>query len=116
MLFEFLPIEDRGLFLSDSRSFCSNDSYRSLENLSNQSRNSVNNHLIEPEDQEKEGTLSEYNDMQEAGQVLVVDDEPMNVFVMKSLLKQERVNADVAYCGNEGVQHVQNRVDEVLKG
>ena len=103
MLFEFLPIEDRGLFLSDSRSFGSNASYRSLEKLSDHSRNSVNNLLIEPENQEKEGTLSEYNDMQEAKQVLVVDDEPMNVFVMKSLLHQERVNADVAYCGNEGV-------------
>ena len=49
-------------------------------------------------------------------QVLLVDDEPMNVFVMKSLLEQEGVLADEAYCGKEGVQHVQDRITEVLKG
>ena len=37
-------------------------------------------------------------------QVLVVDDEPMNVFVLKSLLDAEGVQAEVAYSGNEGVQ------------
>ena len=58
----------------------------------------------------------ENQDKEETVQVLLVDDEPMNVFVMKSLLRQEGELADEAYCGKEGVQHVQDRIKEVLKG
>ena len=54
--------------------------------------------------------IEDDKDTQEAPTVLVVDDEPMNVFVVKSLLELEGVNANVAYCGKEGVQHVQDRV------
>ena len=58
----------------------------------------------------------ENQDKEETVQVLVVDDEPMNVFVMKSLLEQEGKLADEAYCGKEGVQHVRDRIMEVKKG
>ena len=47
---------------------------------------------------------SEDLDKEETVQVLVVDDEPMNVFVLKSLLDSEGVQAEVAYSGNEGVK------------
>ena len=60
--------------------------------------------------------LREDQDEQESPNLLIVDDEPMNVFVVQQLLKQEGVKADSAYCGNEGVQLVKNRVKEVIKG
>ena len=48
--------------------------------------------------------------------MLIVDDEPMNVLVIKSLLEVDGVQADVAYCGNEGVQHIIDRVNDVCRG
>ena len=71
MLREYLPKEDRKFFFTDEH--CS-----SLASV--YSSNSVIN-LLELEDERK----------QEAPLVLIVDDEPMNVFVVQSLLQQEGV-------------------------
>ena len=71
MLREYLPKKDRKFFFTDELSSSLASVYSS---------NSVIN-LLELEDESK----------QEAPLVLIVDDEPMNVFVVQSLLQQEGV-------------------------
>ena len=43
--------------------------------------------------------------------MLVVDDEPMNIFVFQTLIEEEGVKVDVAKNGMQGVEQVQDRIN-----
>ena len=49
-------------------------------------------------------------------QVMIVDDEPMNVFVIHSLLSQNKMPADTASSGQDCLDLVRERVQAVQDG
>ena len=54
----------------------------------------------------------EEKDPSECPLVLIVDDEPMNILLMKSMLEDRGIMSDIAISGSAAISLVENRLEQ----
>ena len=58
----------------------------------------------------------EKKDLSECPLVLIVDDEPMNILLMKSMLEDRGIMSDIAISGSAALSLVEDRIKHVIEG
>ena len=53
---------------------------------------------------------------EEHARVLIVDDDPMNVEMISSMLDMKKIKADCALSGSQSIKLIQSRIELVYRG